>query len=91
MAEILGIPTKPQWAKNAGRIAEREQIEKLVQNACRSFTRVQLKELLEGIPSAPVNTIEEALSDPQSIARGNITQFAGVDVLANPLRFMSDD
>ena len=91
MAEILSIPTKPQWDTNAGRIAERTAIEKLVQNACRPFTRVQLAQLLEGIPNAPVNTIEEALNDPQSIARGNVTQFAGVNVLANPLRFMSDD
>ena len=91
MAEILEIPAKPQWDTNAGRIADREQIETLVQNACRPFTRIQLKELLTDIPSAPVNTIEEALNDPQSIARGNITQFAGVNVLANPLRFMSDD
>ena len=91
MAEILKISAKPQWDTNAGRIADREQIEMLVQDACRPYTRAQLEELLEGIPSAPVNTIEEALSDPQSIARGNITQFAGVNVLANPLRFMSDD
>ena len=91
MVEILKITAKPQWGTNAGRIADREQIEMLVQDACRPYTRAQLEELLEGIPSAPVNTIEEALSDPQSIARGNITQFAGVDVLANPLRFMSDD
>ncbi|MDG1546045.1 MAG: CoA transferase [Candidatus Poseidoniaceae archaeon] len=91
MSEILKISAKPQWDTNAGRIADREQIEMLVQDACRPYTRAQLEELLEGIPSAPVNTIEEALSDPQSIARGNITQFAGVNVLANPLRFMSDD
>jgi len=91
MAELLSIPTKPQWDTNAGRIAERTAIEQLIQNACRQFTRVQLTQLLEGIPNAPVNTIEEALNDPQSIARGNVTQFAGVNVLANPLRFMSDD
>lgn len=91
LVKILAIPAKSQWDTNAGRIAEREQIEILIQDVCRPLTRIQLEQMLEGIPNAPVNTIAEALNDPQSIARGVITQFSGVDVLANPLRFMSDN
>ena len=45
--------------------------------------------MLVGIPCAPVNTVLEALSDPQSIARGAVTSHKGVDVLASPLRFMT--
>jgi crotonobetainyl-CoA:carnitine CoA-transferase CaiB-like acyl-CoA transferase len=43
--------------------------------------------LLTGIPCAPVNTITEALNDKQSKARGLVTKYNGVDVLASPLRF----
>jgi crotonobetainyl-CoA:carnitine CoA-transferase CaiB-like acyl-CoA transferase len=45
--------------------------------------------MLQGVPCAPVNTVLEALADPQSVARGAVTQHKGVDVLASPLRFMT--
>ena len=37
---------------------------------------------------SPVNTISEAISAPQSIARNLITNHKGVDVIASPLRFI---
>ena len=49
---------------------------------------VELEKLLVNIPCAPVNTIEEALNDPQSISRGVIKMIGEVPTLASPLRFI---
>ena len=45
--------------------------------------------MLSGIPCAPINTIEEALNDPQSISRGVIEMIGDVPTLASPLRFIN--
>jgi crotonobetainyl-CoA:carnitine CoA-transferase CaiB-like acyl-CoA transferase len=52
------------------------------------MTRANLENLLQGIPCSPVNTISEALNDPQSIDRGLVSNYKGVPVLASPLRFI---
>jgi crotonobetainyl-CoA:carnitine CoA-transferase CaiB-like acyl-CoA transferase len=44
--------------------------------------------MLAGIPCAPINTVSEALADPQSEARGALLNENGVTTLASPLRFM---
>jgi crotonobetainyl-CoA:carnitine CoA-transferase CaiB-like acyl-CoA transferase len=59
----------------------------LVQNK----TKQEIQILLEGIPTSPINSISEALTDPQSVARGVITQFEGNPILASPLRFMTSE
>jgi crotonobetainyl-CoA:carnitine CoA-transferase CaiB-like acyl-CoA transferase len=66
----------------------RAAVEKAVADAVSSMSRHELESLLVGIPCAPVNTVLEALNDPQSVSRGAVTQHQGVDVLASPLRFM---
>ena len=44
--------------------------------------------MLSGIPCAPVNTVNEALQDKQSEARGVLDEYKGVTTLASPLRFI---
>ena len=66
----------------------REEVEACVSKAVAMLERAELEQKLTGVPCAPVNTVLEALSDPQSIARQAVTQHKGVDVLASPLRFM---
>jgi crotonobetainyl-CoA:carnitine CoA-transferase CaiB-like acyl-CoA transferase len=82
--------TNPDWATNKGRVVDRKAVEACVSKAISNLNRSELEEVLTGVPCAPVNTVLEALADPQSLARGAITQHMGVDVLASPLRFMSD-
>mgnify|MGYP000066965903 CR=1 FL=1 len=66
-----------------------EGVEACVGEAIAKLSRTELETKLQGVPCAPVNTVLEALSDPQSVARGALTQHRGVDVLASPLRFMT--
>ena len=87
LCALLNIENKAEWQTNAGRIAEREVIESMLSRIVGGYSRAELEELLTGIPCAPVNTITEALNDKQSIARGLVTKYNGVDVLASPLRF----
>ena len=87
LCEYLSIDCKEEWAENAGRIHDREQIETMLADIVGKHSRAELEGLLKGIPCAPVNTITEALGDKQSKQRGLVTSYNGVDVLASPLRF----
>ena len=89
MVAALEIENRDSWSTNEGRVKGREDVETVVSNAVSKYERKELEEKLSGIPCAPVNTVLEALYDPQSVARNAVTQHKGVDVLASPLRFMS--
>ena len=89
LVAALEIKNRDSWSTNEGRVKGREDVEAVVSNAVSKYERKELEEKLSGIPCAPVNTVLEALYDPQSVARNAVTQHKGVDVLASPLRFMS--
>ena len=86
---LEGAAGLDQWVTNKGRVLNREAVEACVAAAIAQYKRVELETMLHGVPCAPVNTVLEALADPQSVARGAVTQHKGVDVLASPLRFMT--
>jgi crotonobetainyl-CoA:carnitine CoA-transferase CaiB-like acyl-CoA transferase len=91
-AAIVGIGPDPRWDSNAGRIEHREALFALIEARCRTFMRDDLLARLEvaGVPAGPINTVEQALGDPQVAARGmllppNATRpIAG---LRTPIRF----
>ena len=85
---ISGIPSQEEWATNAGRIEHREVIESKIQSWIQHLNRTELEEVLHGIPCAPINTVSEALADPQSVAREVLLKEDTVTTLASPLRFM---
>ena len=87
LCEYLELENHENWHTNAGRIADRDNIESIVGEIVAKYDRQTLESLLEGVPCAPVNTITEALNDQQSVARGVVTDYNGVQVLASPLRF----
>jgi crotonobetainyl-CoA:carnitine CoA-transferase CaiB-like acyl-CoA transferase len=88
LVDQLGIEAKQEWKENAGRIAARNEVETCIAEKIKLMTRANLENLLQGIPCSPVNTISEALNDPQSIDRGLVSNYKGVPVLASPLRFI---
>lgn len=87
LVQLLDLESKEEWKENAGRIAARSDVETCIANKIKNKSRKDLEELLQGIPCSPVNTISEALNDPQSIARGLVSSYNNVQVLASPLRF----
>ena len=86
---ISGFEVRTEWSKNAGRIEHREEIETDIQEWIQHHNRSDLEEMLAGIPCAPINTVSEALADPQSKARGALLTENKVTTLASPLRFMN--
>ena len=89
LCNIFHLEFNENWATNANRIKHREEIESLISNKVKNYSKSELESLLLGIPCAPINTIEEALNDPQSIARGVIQMVGNIPTLASPLRFMT--
>ena len=89
MVEILEIDCRESWSTNSGRVKDRIEVERTLFKIFKNETITHWESMLEGIPCAPVNTIGQALSDMQSVARGAVWSVEGVQTLANPLRGMS--
>tara|TARA_B100000035_G_scaffold53981_1_gene42397 strand:+ start:115 stop:1161 length:1047 start_codon:yes stop_codon:yes gene_type:complete len=88
LVAALELDVPDHWKDNSARIAERSQVEAAVQHAVANLERGTLEGLLAGIPNAPVNTVNEALADVQTEARGGLVEHEGVMTLASPLRFI---
>ena len=88
LVAALELDVPDHWKDNSARIAERSQVEAAVQQAVANLERGTLEVLLAGIPNAPVNTVNEALADVQTEARGGLVDHEGVMTLASPLRFI---
>jgi crotonobetainyl-CoA:carnitine CoA-transferase CaiB-like acyl-CoA transferase len=88
LVDAFGLDVPEHWKDNSARIAERAEVEAVVQTAVSQHDRASLELLLKGIPCAPVNTVNEALNDVQTEARGGLVKHRGVMTLASPLRFI---
>ena len=82
-----------RFASVAGRLKNRAELEKLIEEVTSKHTRAHWLERLEaaGIPAGPIYSVAEALADPQAQARGMTQEYehpqAGrVKALGNPLR-----
>ncbi len=68
LVAALDLDVPEHWKDNSARIAERAEVEAVVQTAVSQHDRASLERLLKGIPCAPVNTVNEALADVQTEA-----------------------
>ena len=73
-AELLGQPQwarDPDYATNAARIASRERLDAAIGEYTRTRPAAEWIDCLRaaGIPCARINTVAQALSDPQTAAR----------------------
>ena len=84
--EITGLNGKT----NQERVNSREKLVEVIQSKTIDLTRDGVCDLLQGIPTSPINKISEAFDDIQSKARGVIQNWNGNPVLASPLRFISE-
>ncbi|MBO9498013.1 MAG: CoA transferase [Novosphingobium sp.] len=90
LVELLGLEARPEWATNAGRVTDRAAVSPAVAEKTRSWQRDALLAALEerGIPAGPINTVAEALGDPQIAARGMVLEMeGGIKGLRTPIRF----
>ncbi|MEM6477475.1 MAG: CaiB/BaiF CoA-transferase family protein [Pseudomonadota bacterium] len=79
----------PRFIDNAARLAHREIIVGLLSKAMERWTRDALiAALVEvAVPAAPINTVAQALDDPQIEARGLKIAPEGIAALRTPLVF----
>ena len=95
--DVLAIPQvrdDPRFASNSGRITHREALTPLIAAATSRWKREDLLAAFEGanVPAGPINSVNQALADPQVTHRGMVidvtrpdgTSFPGVRA---PIRF----
>jgi crotonobetainyl-CoA:carnitine CoA-transferase CaiB-like acyl-CoA transferase len=89
---VLGIPetaTDKRFATNPARVENRDMLTKKLSAALAGFTQADILAQLEtsGVPAGPINTVEQALTDPQILARGLRIAPEGVPGLRTPIKF----
>ena len=82
----LGVGTDARFATASARVANRDAIERLVQDAVRTLEAAPLIERLvaRGIPAGPVNTLAQVFDDPFVAARGMVHRFTSEDGVIIP-------
>ncbi|GMG82054.1 CaiB/BaiF CoA-transferase family protein [Paralimibaculum aggregatum] len=83
------IGDDPAYAENAGRVADRARLVARLAEATARFPRDALIGALGkvGVPAGPINRVDEALADPQVVARGLQIAPEGVPGLRSPVGF----
>jgi crotonobetainyl-CoA:carnitine CoA-transferase CaiB-like acyl-CoA transferase len=89
-SDLVDLAANPAWATNAGRVADKAALHHAIAAQLRDWERDALLADLEeqGIPAGPINTVEQALTDPQIAARGMVLDLGGgLRGLRTPIRF----
>ena len=92
LCEALGLgdlASDPAYATNPARVANREMLCPLIAAATAARTRAATIAALEsaGVPAGPINSVADALAEPQIVARGMQIAPEGVPGLRTPLVF----
>lgn len=92
LAEVLGqkdLAEDERFATNPARVENRDILVPLLSDLTRQWTKSALIAALEeaGVPGGPINSVAEALDDPQTKARGMKITPEGLPGLRTPLRF----
>jgi crotonobetainyl-CoA:carnitine CoA-transferase CaiB-like acyl-CoA transferase len=92
---VVGLPPDPRFMTNADRVTNRVPLSQSIAQLTGRWERDQLLAALEaaGVPAGPINTVEQALNDPQIVHRGMVLRLERNDGEAllpgirTPIRF----
>ena len=90
LCDVIDVPYEKKWWTNADRVRDRWALSHAIAAQTRDWERAALLAALEeqGIPAGPINTVAEALADPQVAARGMVVDLGdGLKGLRTPIRF----
>jgi crotonobetainyl-CoA:carnitine CoA-transferase CaiB-like acyl-CoA transferase len=84
-----GMATAPEYLTNADRIANRDEMTRLLTEATLRRSKAELLAACEaqGVPAGPINDLAEVFADPQVIARGMRREADGIPGVRPPFRF----
>jgi len=98
LCRVLGIKNlvkDPRFCTNDRRRGNKTELLTILESLFFTKTSTEWLKLLskEGIPSAPVNTVDEVLADPQILARSMLVEvihpeYGKVKVLGNPVKML---
>ncbi len=79
IADVLGHPewrTDPRFANNSARLAHCGELAELMNAVLRTRSRAEWQSAFDqaGVPAGPVHSVGEALSHPQTLARGMVVE-----------------
>jgi formyl-CoA transferase len=91
LAALCGHPEwikDERFASNAARVANREEMVTLIQQAIEHRPAAEWLEQLEaaGIPAGPINRVSQALDDIQAQHRQMVRTIAGIPLVGSPIR-----
>jgi len=97
LTQALGLEAMaadPRFVKNGDRVAHRAELEAMLEKIIGEYDREPLLKRLEeaDVPATPVNTVDQVMNDPQTIARGMIERvvhpkLGEIPVVGTPLKF----
>jgi crotonobetainyl-CoA:carnitine CoA-transferase CaiB-like acyl-CoA transferase len=97
LAPALGLPdmaTDPRFAVNIERVKHRRELEAALERAIGQHDREPLLKILDdaGVPATPVNTVDQVMTDAQTLARGMIDRvvhptLGEIPVVGTPIKF----
>ena len=92
LCDVLGRtewPLDPNFATNPMRLQHRDELVALISEALEKWARDDLLAALEAanVPAGPINSLAQALDDPQIDARGMKIAPEGIAALRTPITF----
>lgn len=86
LASLLDMDVRQGWETNEGRVADRANVSAAITAKMRNWERDKLLVLLEEhcVPAGPINTVAEALTDPQVQSRGMVLEMERRDGTSVP-------
>lgn len=87
--DLGALDTDPAYSTNPARVAHRAALTPIIAAATGARTRAEVIAALEGagVPVGPINTVADALAEPQVVARGMQIAPEGIAGLRSPLVF----
>ncbi|WP_237154180.1 CaiB/BaiF CoA transferase family protein [Oryzibacter oryziterrae] len=92
LAKVLGISelaTDADYATNPARVRNRERLCSIISDRTKMRLKGDIIAAFEGagVPCGPINSVDEALADPQIAARGMVVAPEGISGIRSPVRF----
>ena len=91
---LSDLAADPRFEKNQGRVANRAELEGILETTIGALDREPLLKRLEeaDVPATPVNTVDQVMNDPQTAERGIVQRvmhpkLGEIPVVGTPLHF----